>query len=163
MALEKYLAPPKSMILHHTEEDREEGITPGLRYLPTTNPAQSILLNATYNNYKITNHYRSKEQIETNEKLLKRHKKLDDAYVALHRKYTAAKKLLNRTMPLLSLIEMDSLDEETTLNISELKEKWDAVSEYKNKRKMEEEDEQCASFPDGKENVYTKKRKTEAT
>jgi hypothetical protein len=160
MALEKYLAPPKSMVLHHTEEYKEEGITPGLRFLPTANPSQSILLNATYNNYKITNHYRSREQIETNEKLKKRQKKADEAYIALQRKYTAAKKLLNRTMPFLSFVDMDRLDEEDTQTIIELKEKWDAVSEYKNKRKMEEEQQQQhSSFVEGEHN----KRKTVST
>lgn len=141
MALQKYLKPPKSMILDHSEEYREEGLTPGLRFIQTGDPTRNILLNATYNNYTITNHYRSREQIKANKRLKKTQKTVDEAYHRLAKKYKASKKLLNRAMPLLSFVDIDRLDEESRESIIDLNQKWEAVSDYRNKRKMVVEEE----------------------
>lgn len=138
MALVEMLRPPRNMMLHHSEELIDEGYTPGLAFLKTNNPKQSVLLNATYNNYTITNHYRSKEQIDTNTKLKKKNKKLEDSHASLQRKYKAAKALLNRTMPLLGFIDVTVLDPLIQEDIIELRSKWDTVVTHKHKRKMDE-------------------------
>ena len=149
MALAEILTPPRRMVLHHSEEMIDEGYTPGLTFLPTKNMKHSVLLNATYNNYTITNHYRSKEQIETNSKLKKTQKKLEEEHLCLQKKYKAAKTLLNRTMPLLSYIDLSSLDPAVREDILQLTSKWDAVLVHQNKRKMQEAEEQeVAGSPD---------------
>lgn len=145
--LMKMMLPPsasncRKMLLHHSEQMSNEGYSPGLCFLPTNNPKQSVLLNATYNNYTITNHFRSKDQIDVNDKLKKNKKKLEAAHMALQRKYKAAKVLLNRTMPLLSFIDVTQLDPLIREDIIGLKSKWDTVVEHKNKRKMESEEEE---------------------
>jgi len=139
MALVELLRPPKSMMLERSEQTINEGYTPGLRYLPAVDESPSVLLNATYNQYNITNHYKSKDQCDKNDKLRRKIKNLEDCHEVLQRKYKAAKTLLNRTMPLLSFIVVDDLDPLIREEILGLKEKWGIVESYKNKRKMEED------------------------
>lgn len=153
MALVALLTPPHKMILHRSEETKDEGHSADLRFFPAKKPSESsILLNATYNNYTITNHYKSKPQIEKNCKLKAEKKEVIASFTKLEKKYNAAKKLLNRAMPLLQHIDTSTLDPETRVNIIELKVKWDTVTTYKNKRKIEEEEVETVN------NV--KKRKT---
>ena len=145
MALVALLTPPRNMILHRSDETKEEGLSPGLRYVAPKRPSDShILLNATYNNYTITNHYKSKPQIEKNCKLKEEKRELIASIKKLEKKYNAAKKLLNRAMPLLKHVDMTTLDDETQRNIIEMKEKWETVTAYQNKRKMESSDDSDA-------------------
>lgn len=130
------------MVLFRSEERSEEGYTPGLKFFPSRSSSDSaILLNATYNNYTITNHYQSKPQLDENKRLKKDKEELDSAYIMLDKKYKAAKKLLNRTMPLLSFINLETLDPLIREDVLEMRQKWATIEIHKNKRKKEWHDE----------------------
>jgi len=128
MALAKFMAPRPGMTLYGREETRDEGYKPGIKMFQGETPDQAILLNATYNNYTITNHYRSKEQIETNERLQKENK-------ALRVKYDTAKKLLSQMGPLIKHIPLDTLDIPTRKNVTQFNLKWQHVVTKKNEAK----------------------------
>ena len=137
MALAKILTPPNHMVLHQSESSRDEPRHTGLRLLPSKTPNQSILLNATYNHFTITNHFRSKEQIEVNSQLKKSKKQLNEAFLLLQKRYNKAKKVLDRIIPLLN----ENLSQEETQYLGKIKEKW----EIHNKRKMNEEQNEFIS------------------
>ena len=140
MALTEFLSPRthSRMELWKSNETREEGYTPGLRVFQGEKPNQAILLNATYNNYTITNHFRSKEQVETNTKLKKTNKAISDEAHTYKRKYEMTKKLLRQAAPLVRLIDLNTVDEETRKNITHFNALWDKVEENREKRKHAE-------------------------
>lgn len=133
LALAKLLQPPSNMAFCASEETRDEGYKPGLRLYHGEAPDSAILVNATYNNYTITNHYRSKEQIEVNEDL---HREIKD----IRKKYDAAKKLLCQLGPLVEHIPLARLDTQTRKNVTDFNTKWQQTVEKKNKKKRQAND-----------------------
>ena len=153
MALAKFMAPRPGMTLYGREETRDEGYKPGIKMFQGETPDQAILLNATYNNYTITNHYRSKEQIETNDRLQKENK-------ALRVKYDTAKKLLSQMGPLVKHIPLDTLDIHTRKNVTQFNLKWQHVVAKKNeaKRKRGGDDSSLSSSIDEDQKNFKRPR-----
>lgn len=153
MTLTKFMKPRPGMTLCGREETRDEGYRPGIKMFQGERPDQAILLNATYNNYTITNHYRSKEQIETNETLQKENK-------ALRTKYDAAKKLLSQLGPLVQHIPLDTLDIPTRNHVTQFKAKWQhVVTKKKNEAKRKRpDDSSLSSSTDEDQKNYKKPR-----
>lgn len=127
LELATLLRPLSNMEFCAREETRDEGYRPGLRLFRGEAPDSAILVNATYNNYTITNHYRSKEQIEVNDELRK--------------KYEAAKKLLCQLGPLVKHIPLSKLDVPTRKSVTDFNLKWQqTVEKKKNKKKRQAND-----------------------
>lgn len=119
------------MTLALCESTKNEGYSPGLRVIEGSMPNQSILLNATYNNYTITNHYRSKEQIEANCDL---ERQLD----VMNKKYQATKQLLWTAAQLVNHVPIETLDAETRTHLIKFKIK---CRNLRPKRKAEQEED----------------------
>lgn len=137
MALAQILKPPKRMELACSESTKDEGYSPGLRLFQGSTPNQSILLNATYNNYTITNHYRSKEQYENNDLLRKENRALKKDIAMCTKKYKAAKQLLREAAELVKHVPIEVVDYETGIGLMTFSAK---IEKLTTKRKPEEAD-----------------------
>ncbi len=123
--LDKILAPLPGRVLDLSEHHSEEGITPGMKMIAPSRPGgQCIMLNATYNNYTITNHYRSKAQIDENEKLRKENKRIQEALSDVNRKYKASKHIIEKILPLLNSVDISRLDTQSLCDLNILQDKW---------------------------------------
>ena len=134
--LSKFLtpSPPKNMELALRQETKEEDIKPGLRVIRGQTPGQNILLNATYNNYTITNRY-----VEgSNSVLKKENRDLVKELADCKKKYQNSKKLLSDAAQLVALLTPNKLDVKTRLKLVEFNTKW----EQRCKRKKEKHDEE---------------------
>lgn len=144
--LAKFLTPtpPKNMELALRQETKEEGITPGMRVIRGQTPGQNILLNATYNNYTITNRY-----VEGSNSVLKKEKRdLTRELEECQRKYASTKKLLKDAASLVKILSPNKLDVKTRLKLVEFNTKW----EQRNKRKINKEEDE------GEQETHKKKR-----
>lgn len=133
MELSKILnASRKGMELMHREETKEEGYSPGLCILSPGGGAERngppILLDATYNNYTITNNYRSREQGEANAALKKENRRLTQELGEARRKYEQTKKLACQAANLVNHIRVEDLDQEAYKELCEFNTKWERVT-----------------------------------
>ena len=149
------------MKLAYRRETKDEGYSPGLRVFDGDMPGQSILLNATYNNYTISNHYESTEQEEMIEKLKQKNKDLTilhknkcNEFELYERKYACMKRLLLQAVSLVHALPDDarSIDKETRSKLTTFKEKWANNANIHRKRKVEDVDDD--------DDVQCKKQKT---
>ncbi len=152
MALAKFLRPRPNMELFSSEQISDEGHKQGLRVFPGDTPGSNILLNATCNNYTITNHYRSKTQVEATINLERENAKL-------RKKYKSAKKMLLHLGPLVKHIPTNRLDEQTRRSVTEFNTKWTQMTNKKRSAATYSDDETLSTSSSSIETDSHKKQR----